>query len=690
MSLQSAPAHGQADTDAAAADEHDARDAEPGLQRGSWRWYWNRVRVMDPFELPSRAVGAVDRMRLEAAARLGVRPPPPRPPLRPAAAWLAGATRTPRVDRRAYLDEADMLLHGRIPRLGGGEYVLGRPADWRPTLALLAGPDEEHDFLRQAIELHRHGHLVRLAQACRLGAGAAYREALLDQLDRWIDQCAFSGSAAWASALDAGLRLVNWSIAWQLLEVEEAPAGVPAALQRRWCDAVYEHAAFVHRHRSRHSSANNHLLGELLGLVAAGATWPLWPEVVRWGEAAAREMQVELFEQTHADGVSREQASWYQAFVFELFAVFVAIRRAAGHADDARVMRRLGGMARFLAALRDHGGHLSHHGDADQATALPLAVDAVDPCTRVLSLAVGLGAAPELAPLVDRRDDAAAWLMGGAPTAPTAPIATREDTLCREVRRALPRAFPEGGYFLLGSGFGTPQEVMLTFDAGPLGYLGIAAHGHADALSVRLSVGGRPVLVDRGTHGYNHAPAWRRYFRGTSAHNTVTVDGADQSEYGGPFLWLRKARCQLVHFESGDEGGRVEASHDGYGRLVSPLVHTRCVQWQPQVSCFRVTDQLQSRGTHQAVVAWHFDPGCNVRVERGGAVVTWEGGSLRLRVANGRGSGHWQLLHGGRARHGWHSPAFGVRVAAPTLLWRTAVAGTQAIETVIEIERQEP
>jgi hypothetical protein len=639
---------------------------------------------MDPFELPTRAAGAVDRMRLEAAARLGVKPPPPRPPLRAAAAWLTGATKTPRVDRRAYLDEADMLLHGRIPRLGGGEYVLGSPADWRPTLALLAGPDDEHDFLRQAIELHRHGHLVRLAQACRLGAGVAYRTALLDQLDRWIDQCAFSGSAAWASALDAGLRLVNWSMAWQLLQVEEAPADVPADMRRRWCDAVYEHAAFVHRHRSRHSSANNHLIGELLGLVAAAATWPLWPEVVRWGEAAARELQVELFEQTHSDGVSSEQASWYQAFVFELYAVFVAIRRAEGHADDARVMRRLGGMARFLAALRDNGGHISHHGDADQATALPLAVGDVDPCARVLALAVELGAAPELAPLMDARDDAAAWLLGGSASVP------RDDALRSRIRQALPRAFPDGGYYLLGSHFGTPEEVLLTFDGGPLGYLGIAAHGHADALSVRLSVGGRPVLVDRGTHGYNHAPAWRRYFRGTSAHNTVTIDGTDQSEYGGPFLWLRKARCEVTGFESDDSGGRVEASHDGYIRLSSPLVHTRTVEWQPHLGCFRFTDRLQSRGAHQAVVAWHFAPDCSVRIERGVPVVSWPGGSLALRVAKARTGGQWQLLQGGRARHGWHSPAFGVRVPAPTLLWRAEVNGTQSIETVIEIDTAGP
>jgi hypothetical protein len=79
-----------------------------------------------------------------------------------------------------------------------------------------------------------------------------------------------------------------------------------------------------------------------------------------------------------------------------------------------------------------------------------------------------------------------------------------------------------------------------------------------------------------------------------------------------------------------------------------------------------------------------------VRIERGVPVVSWPGGSLALRVAKARTGGQWQLLQGGRARHGWHSPAFGVRVPAPTLLWRAEVNGTQSIETVIEIDTAGP
>ena len=52
-------------------------------------------------------------------------------------------------------------------------------------------------------------------------------------------------------------------------------------------------------------------------------------------------------------------------------------------------------------------------------------------------------------------------------------------------------------------------------------------HGHCDALSVILNVNGKNLLIDPGTYTYTGDQEWRAYFRGSSAHNTVTVDEQD-------------------------------------------------------------------------------------------------------------------------------------------------------------------
>src|SRR5204863_5097452 len=88
--------------------------------------------------------------------------------------------------------------------------------------------------------------------------------------------------------------------------------------------------------------------------------------------------------------------------------------------------------------------------------------------------------------------------------------------------------FPAGGYHVRRSGWDA-QARYLIFDCGPLGDGG---HGHYDLLSFEAHAGGRAVVLDPGRRSYSEAPPnLRRWFRGTAAHNTVCVDGLDQTPY---------------------------------------------------------------------------------------------------------------------------------------------------------------
>ena len=79
-----------------------------------------------------------------------------------------------------------------------------------------------------------------------------------------------------------------------------------------------------------------------------------------------------------------------------------------------------------------------------------------------------------------------------------------------------PSHFPDAGVTILRSG-----DIWLRCDAGPHGHGSIAAHGHADALSIELRCAGVEVLADPGTYCYHGEPAWRSYFRGTRGHSTA-------------------------------------------------------------------------------------------------------------------------------------------------------------------------
>ena len=149
-------------------------------------------------------------------------------------------------------------------------------------------------------------------------------------------------------------------------------------------------------------------------------------------------------------------------------------------------------------------------------------------------------------------------------------------------------------------------------DCGPLGYGALAGHGHADALSITLRAAGRDILVDPGTYDYFSFPEWREYFRSTRAHNTVLVDGQDQSEMLGSFLWGRRAHARCLEWLPSDTGGKITGEHDGYRVLPDPVTHRRTVELRGDEGLLVITDDVICRDRHEVQVRFHFGEGCVV------------------------------------------------------------------------------
>nr|WP_219633606.1 heparinase II/III-family protein [Nocardioides marinisabuli] len=202
-------------------------------------------------------------------------------------------------------------------------------------------------------------------------------------------------------------------------------------------------------------------------------------------------------------------------------------------------------------------------------------------------------------------------------------------------RRARPAAHPAG----------VRPEIWCRVDGGPHGFGSLAAHAHADALSLEVRHDGVDVLADPGTYCYHGEPGWRGYFRSTAAHNTIEVDGLDQSTPGGPFLWTQHARSQVDHVEVGDLDVQVwSAHHTGYARLDPALRHDRAVRLDRRSGALQVLDELTASRTHAIRMSYHLGP----EVEA--------------------------ALHGSLARLGWTRPGLDEQVVAllhlpPELEW---------------------
>ena len=484
-------------------------------------WYWHRLRAMSPGE-----VGA--RLRRKACEIADAREPHVwnRVELSGPAAFprLPDPAAAPGLLREALRRDTREILAGRWRAFGPLEIRVDDPPRWhRDYLAgisletVQSAFDLNHRSLPEGAdikliwELSRWSQLVRLAQAAWvLGDEAAGRKCLAWLEDWDLHNKPYRGWN-WTSALESGIRLIQFIWIDALLSARTGDGEWKRALRNLRAKLLPGHVAFTWRHRSFGSSANNHLLGELAGLVLATVRWP---EVARWGtslDRLQRLWETEVLAQFAGDGGNREQALNYHLFSWELCWQTRGALRAAARKISPEVEERLGRAAGFFVSIQVEK-EAWDYGDSDGAYGTPFFADEKTFAAEWREWFL----APE-------RSRAIEYWWGGE---------------SRPVRSG-PMAQPGEWLFYAESGLAVyrSSDWVLRWDLSPLGYLKTAAHGHMDALHLSLWFRGLAFVIDPGTGAYYADKRLRNYLTSGAAHNGPHPAGADFSKRLGPFLW---------------------------------------------------------------------------------------------------------------------------------------------------------
>ncbi len=572
----------------------------------------------------------------------------------------------------AVVAAADRILSGWIPAYGFTEFEIGHEPDWhrdpetgrRWPDVFWADVDYRFDDAigdpRHVWEVNRHHHVVTLARAHFLTGEPRYAEAVWDHIRTWIDQNPPYRGINWSSALELGLRLISWGMAVDLVGTSGSRPGdarnllTSVALQARHiCDNLSIYA----------SSRNNHLIGEGVGLFVVGSVFPFFSRAPRWVRTGRALVESDVPAQTSMDGVCREQTLHYQAFVLEFCLAAQAAALGSGTPLSPALLDLVGRMGSFVERTGGPRWEPPAIGDEDGGRAYDLADERGRQHARAAAgaaLVSGRGVPTELR---DRDLEPALWLFG--PDAVREWLADSGDDASAGAAES--SAYPDGGYFVPAS-----AEQHGVIDCGPLGHASIAAHGHADCLSLSIAAGGEWVVVDPGTYCYHRDLRWRDHFRSTAAHNTVTVDGTSQSEMVGPFIWGRRARPEQLRWASEEHFDFFEGAHDGY--LTSLGVrHRRRIVFGKR-GYWLVVDDLEGDGEHDIAATFQLAPGMSPDASAGPA----SPGALAFRTDDGRGVWFRAWLPAGISigtvegrddpSAGWVSPAFGVKEKAPAVV----------------------
>ena len=619
-------------------------------------WYINRLRSMEPAEVLHRLGEAVKKhasrgrhegwARYPASARLPALPglderilavdAAPRAAIAAAAAGtLAGQFSAlgrawPRRDAADLFPET---LWQFDPVTGG---------NWPGPETYALDIDFRHDGRRGDIkyvwEINRLQFLVPLAAELLLTRAPAAGAAIEAALASWHAANPPFRGPGWASGIEVALRAISLIIVASLVGHELGPAA-----QRQLGEILAASRFWLPRFPSKFSSANNHLVAELTGEYLLGLAYGAEPP------AARAALLAEIERQILSDGSGAEQTPTYAAFTVELALLSAFAARAAGTPFPETFDNRISAFAGFVDSLGEPTPNL---GDDDEGRVLTLG----DEPDYARSVAAAIAGFLGIAGIAQAPGDLRAAIFGTPPSVSVAPAGLT--------------SFAEGG-LSVWRGPLAGHAATLTFDHGPLGYLSISAHGHADALSLTLALDGHPVLVDPGTWLYGSGGKWRDWFRGTPAHNTLSLYGHNQSRIAGAFNWSDKASSRWL--------GPLQASNDGYHKLFG-VTHERRIALA--ADGFDVADRLVG-GTEEAELAFQLAPDLTATIDADSVLVVRAGTpllvlrfpSLAIAVARGGdtpGAG------------GWVAPRFGEKLPADRVTWRGNV-GPEGVVTRVQV-----
>jgi hypothetical protein len=443
-------------------------------------------------------------------------------------------------------------------------------------------------------ELNRHQHLVTLAKAFLLTEDARFAEELFAQWYDWREHNPYPVGINWASSLEVAFRSLSWLWVKRLLAGSSV---VPPTFERDLLHMLAIHGRHIQRYLSTFFSPNTHLLGEGVALFFIGTLCPELPRAKKWQQLGWKIVLQESERQVRADGLHFEQSTYYHVYALDFF-LHSMLLASRNHIEIPESLERKVEQMLDVLCVLGRSGTTFRFGDDDGGRLF-------DPRrNRAEHLADPLATG---AVLFDRSDFKAAagtlreetvWLLGPEGVA-------RFNHLAAAAVTPSSAAFEESGLYLMTSGGNNAAQVLI--DAGPFG-AHTAGHGHADALSIQMAQAGKLLLVDPGTAEYIGPGSHRAVFRGTSAHNTLTVDHRSQALPKGPFSWNSLPATDVDLWIQSESFDLFCGSHRGYAAPPSPVTHRRWV-FHHKPDLWFVRDCALGSGRHHLAVHWHLAPG---------------------------------------------------------------------------------
>nr|WKN34699.1 alginate lyase family protein [Tunicatimonas sp. TK19036] len=538
----------------------------------------------------------------------------------------------------------------------------------------------EYGSAKHVWEVNRLQFLPLLALQYR----QSHDEQVLQQFQQivasWIEENPYLIGVNWYSNIEVNIRLIVWFFCWELLDVNtlmQENKAFRSFVEQQWVPTIYLHCQYSYQNPSYYSSANNHLISEYAGLFVAASFWK-FAESDTWLNHAKKGLEREIIVQHSSNGINKEEAAEYIQFITDFFLIPFVVAEKTGNSFSDGYRKQLEKILGYIFTMMDVRGNIPYYGDEDDGKVAQFESGHVDNFKSLLTSGVVLFGQAAWKNKCNGWDNKNAVLFGEEGKQTFESVQT--DTSNQESR-----AYPEEGHYFLRKQQDA-KETYIHIDSAPLGFLSIAAHGHADALAFDLHVDGFPFITDSGTYTYHTDREWRDYFISTLAHNTIRINETNQAKSTGPTMWVNHYKVKPIKSLVTDAKDTIVAEHYGYRKL--GVVHRRAFSFDKHQGILTIIDDVTVKKSREYSLEFplHFHPAIHIEQtgtekytlshEQARKVEIHTDPSLEIAIVRGQTD---PIL-------GWYSPSFQLKEPTNVLYATRKFSNSIQIETQIRVQ----
>jgi hypothetical protein len=531
-----------------------------------------------------------------------------------------------------HVTNADRILVNEF-NFNNETYTLANSFDWQ------INPSTDLEWL---ILLHKFYYLKDLAGAYDYTQDERYAAKWVGLIDSWIAQV----PDGFIDSQVTGRRLQQWILSYQTFVMQWHSPSVTADFFERFLYSINSQTHYLCEHLT---PEGNHRTLELYAIFLVAVTFPELHSSDRFLEFSKQKLLENIRQDLLPDGVHRELSTDYHHTVLKNYLRFRGLALLNDITLPAACDELLKQAIEFSYYVHKPDGYIPAINDGDCNNYLPL-----------LKKAHAYYPDENLRYILSKGE-------GGLPP----------------MQRS--RGFADSGYYVLRSDWPVKpydEALYMFFDCGSLGF---GAHGHYDALNFEMAAYGHSLIVDLGRYTYSEQSTdgvnWRRYFKGTAAHNTVVVDGLDQIPY----------RCERPIDSEPVASMKYFISAAGFdflhGQVIShqyPVVHERIIFFMlPEY--WIVTDRLSAEDNHKYDLYFHLSRGAQEQIRIVSDEVSHIIHSPNLLLAQAFSADTEVAIE-----QGYVSPEYGIKYEAPVIKFSKQQVGATVFNTVLYPFKDEP